>query len=190
VHVPSLRERIEDIPLLADHFLRRFTRKHGVKATGFSESARAALLSYRWPGNVRELQNTVERAVILSESGRPVSAAALGLPGDLTAVDEKSAPAWESSVEPGTESAETREAPMAVAAESSSSGTLTDESGKVLRLDELEKQAIRAALRQTGGNRTQAAEALGISIRTLRNKLQEYREAGDPIDAGVESAEA
>jgi DNA-binding NtrC family response regulator len=59
----------------------------------------------------------------------------------------------------------------------------------VLRLEELEKQAIRAALRQTNGNRTQAATALGISIRTLRNKLQEYRDAGDPVDAGVESAE-
>jgi DNA-binding NtrC family response regulator len=56
-----------------------------------------------------------------------------------------------------------------------------------LRLDQLEKQAIRAALRQTGGNRTQAAAELGISIRTLRNKLQEYRLAGDPIDADLAS---
>ncbi|HEY1110001.1 MAG TPA: sigma-54 dependent transcriptional regulator, partial [Opitutaceae bacterium] len=94
VHVPSLRERIEDIPLLADHFLRRFTRKHGVKVTGFSDSARAALLSYRWPGNVRELQNTVERAVILSESGRPVTAAALGLPGDLMATSVDTVTPW------------------------------------------------------------------------------------------------
>ena len=58
------------------------------------------------------------------------------------------------------------------------------------RLDALEKTAIRAALKQTGGNRTQAAAALGISIRTLRNKLQEYRDAGDPVDVGMESAEA
>jgi Response regulator containing CheY-like receiver, AAA-type ATPase, and DNA-binding domains len=64
---------------------------------------------------------------------------------------------------------------------------VTNENGQVLRLDELEKQAIRAALRQTGGNRTQAAAELGISIRTLRNKLQEYREAGDPIDADLAS---
>ena len=69
-------------------------------------------------------------------------------------------------------------------------GGLMDESGRVLRLDALEKHAIRAALRQTAGNRTQAAAALGISIRTLRNKLQEYRDAGEPIDAGLESAEA
>jgi DNA-binding NtrC family response regulator len=188
VHVPALRERVEDIPLLADHFLRRFTRKHGVKATGFSASARAALLGYRWPGNVRELQNTVERAVILSESGRPVTAAALGLPMDLAPVDE-AAPAalWDSDVpappdSPAIEVAEVVELPP--------NAGLTDESGRVLRLDALEKQAIRAALRQTSGNRTQAAAALGISIRTLRNKLQEYRDAGEPIDAGLESAEA
>ena len=65
--------------------------------------------------------------------------------------------------------------------------SVTDEQGQVLRLDQLEKHAIRAALRQTGGNRTQAAAELGISIRTLRNKLQEYRQAGDPIDADFAS---
>jgi DNA-binding NtrC family response regulator len=187
VHVPSLRERRDDIPLLADHFLRRFTRKHGVKVTGFSDSARAALLEYRWPGNVRELQNTVERAVILSESGRPVTAAALGLAGDLNAADPASSGSWE------TAPAAVTSAPASEAHESTpvppASG-LTDESGHVLRLDALEKQAIRAALRQTAGNRTQAAAALGISIRTLRNKLQEYRGAGEPIDVGLESAEA
>ncbi len=180
VHVPALRERTEDIGLLADHFLMRFTRKHGVRVTGFSDSARAALLGYRWPGNVRELQNTVERAVILSESGRPVSAAALGLPGDLTATDTDSMAPWGETEPVGIVN------DGAAPAAGGTSG-LTDGNGQVLRLEELEKQAIRAALRQTSGNRTQAAAALGISIRTLRNKLQEYRDAGDPIDAGVES---
>jgi DNA-binding NtrC family response regulator len=171
---------------LADHFLRRFTRKHGIKVSGFSDSARAALLAYRWPGNVRELQNTVERAVILSESGRPVTSASLGLPGDLVATDAQSTTSWESTSEEVAdhEPDETGETQNAAAP------ALTDGTGQVLRLDALEKQAIRAALRQTRGNRTQAAIALGISIRTLRNKLQEYRDAGDPIEAGVESAEA
>jgi DNA-binding NtrC family response regulator len=184
VHVPSLRERIEDIPLLADHFLRRFTRKHGVKVTGFSDSARAALLGYRWPGNVRELQNTVERAVILSESGRPVSSAALGLPGDLSPTDLNTTVPWDDRGAAGEGEA------SGAAGEVAASAPSTDAANGVLRLDELEKQAIRTALRQTGGNRTQAAAVLGISIRTLRNKLQEYREAGDPVDAGLESAEA
>jgi DNA-binding NtrC family response regulator len=183
VHVPSLRERLEDIPLLADHFLRRFTRKHGVKVTGFSESARAALLAYRWPGNVRELQNTVERAVILSESGRPVTAAALGLPADFSETDLNSTARWgEFDLADGDS--------LQVEEPSDAAPAVTDGSGLVLRLDELEKHAIRAALRQTAGNRTQAATALGISIRTLRNKLQEYRDAGDPVEADVESAEA
>ena len=79
-----------------------------------------------------------------------------------------------------------RRAPTApVIAETGTS--VTDSQGQVLRLDQLEKHAIRAALRQTAGNRTQAAAELGISIRTLRNKLQEYRLAGDPIDADLAS---
>jgi DNA-binding NtrC family response regulator len=186
VHVPALRERTEDIPLLADHFLRRFARKHGIKVTGFSDSARTALLAYRWPGNVRELQNTVERAVILSESGRAVTAAALGLPGDLTAPEPSAADAPAEVLAEGATA--TAAAPHAEAA-SGAAPSVTNASGQVLKLDELEKQAIRAALRQTGGNRTQAAAELGISIRTLRNKLQEYRLAGDPIDADLASVD-
>src|SRR5687768_11420052 len=188
VHVPALRERVEDILILADHFLRRFARKHGVKVTGFSDAARVALVEYRWPGNVRELQNTVERAVILSESGHAVSSAALGLAGDLNAGNLEST--RQSQSQPANVSngaaphvEESHPAPA-------NSVVVTSGSGQVLRLDELEKQAIRAALRQTGGNRTQAAAALGIAIRTLRNKLQEYRDAGDPIDVEVDSAEA
>lgn len=183
VHVPALRERAEDSLLLAEHFLRRFARKHGVKVTGLSESARRAILDYRWPGNVRELQNTIERAVILSESGRPVTASALGLPGLLPFTDDVPSTVAEVAAEfdfaqAGSEPAGALESVLAAPA------------GGVLRLDELEKQAIRAALVQTGGNRTQAAVALGISIRTLRNKLQEYRESGSPVDSGLDTVEA
>jgi DNA-binding NtrC family response regulator len=180
VHVPALRERVEDIQLLADHFLRRFVRKHGVRVTGFSDSARGALLGYRWPGNVRELQNTVERAVILSENGRQVTAASLGLPG-VTNLPETTTVALGDVLQ----SPEGGVAESPVSAEPGTS--VTDQQGQVLRLDQLEKHAIRAALRQTAGNRTQAAAELGISIRTLRNKLQEYRLAGDPIDADLAS---
>jgi DNA-binding NtrC family response regulator len=178
VHVPSLRERIEDIPLLAEHFLQRFARKHGVKVTGFSDSACATMLAYRWPGNVRELQNTIERAVILTEPN-------LGLPADLVPTELSSSHPWTQAA-PGEEvRLEEPSAPPAAIPVVSTG----EENGAVLRLDELEKQAIRAALRQTNGNRTQAAAALGISIRTLRNKLQEYREAGDPVDVGMESVD-
>ena len=164
VHVPALRERPEDILVLAEHFLHRFVRKHGVKVTGFADSARAAMLAYRWPGNVRELQNLVERSVILSEAGRPVAAASLGLPSDLVFTPS-------TADTPAAVASEDLPAPDEPAADE---GAIVLSNGHgVLRLDELEKQAIRAALRQTAGNRTQAATALGISIRTLRNKLQE-----------------
>jgi DNA-binding NtrC family response regulator len=182
VHVPPLRERGEDIGLLAEHFLKRCARKHGIKVNGFADSARGVINGYRWPGNVREMQNTVERAVILTETGRPVTAAALGLPGDYASEPPPAALAEDS--------------PNDFAAKLVSAGaanghvSVTDGSGGVLTIAALEKQAIRAALRQTEGNRTQAAALLGISIRTLRNKLQEYRDAGDPVDAGLESAEA
>ncbi|HVU22616.1 MAG TPA: sigma-54 dependent transcriptional regulator [Opitutus sp.] len=196
VRVPPLRERPEDIPLLAEHFLRRFARKHGVKLTGFAESARSALLGYRWPGNVRELQNTIERAVLLSESGRVVTAAALGLPAEFAAVAVPT-PAPEISAappvaEPPAPAPANIPAPAALPAANGNllaAATLTDELGRVLPLSEIEKQAILAALRETGGNRTHAAARLGISLRTLRNKLNEYRGAGDPIGADLTAAE-
>lgn len=187
VHVPPLRERAEDILPLADHFLARYARKFGIKVAGFSESARNAMLGYRWPGNVRELQNTIERSVILTEEGRAVSAAALGLPlvGGVSSSGEA---LLNSSVpfdfEQKIASATALE-PVAV----SSAVSTTDAAGKVLTIAELEKQAIKTALQQTGGNRTKAAELLGISIRTLRNKLQEYRDAGDPIEVGADTGE-
>jgi len=182
VHVPSLRERAEDILPLAEHFLARYARKFGIKVAGFSESARNAMVSYRWPGNVRELQNTIERSVILTEEGRLVSAAALGLPvvGSVTSSGEallnSSVPFdFEARIEAANAPAKT------------SGVSTTDADGKVLTIAELEKEAIKMALQQTGGNRTKAAELLGISIRTLRNKLQEYRDAGAPIEVGAES---
>ena len=207
VHVPPLRERPEDILILAEAFLRRFARKHGIKIPGFSDQAASAVVTYPWPGNVRELQNTIERAVILSENGRPLSTSALGLPtltrlvGAPASVSNSPIP----TAQPSSASAAVAFSGNAAAAEPSlhhlseglSSGHGAEhiavaealavaEGGEgpekmtsVIPLDELEKHAILAALRSTGGNRTRAAELLKISIRTLRNKLQEYRASGD-----------
>ncbi len=183
VHVPALRERGDDILLLADHFLGRAARRFGIRVAGFSPSARSALMGYRWPGNVRELQNTIERAVILTEPGRTVSASALGLPfvPGLELPPETGAHFNE-----GADAAGVGEPGLAETAEISSSVSVTDANGAVLTIAELEKQAILAALRQTAGNRTKAAEVLGISIRTLRNKLQEYRGIDDLVGADSE----
>ena len=184
VSVPSLRERADDIMLLAEHFLQRYARKHGIKVTGFAESARQAMMQYRWPGNVRELQNTIERAIILSPQGRSVSAAALGLPSSPAYQAELD---WSSSltVAPGG-------APAVVPAGEDETVVLpiAARTGGVLSIAALEKQAIHDALQQTAGNRTQAATLLGISIRTLRNKLQEYRDANDPVFSALEAEKA
>ena len=191
VTVPPLRDHPEDIPLLADTFLRRYARKHGIKVTGFAESASRAMLSYRWPGNVRELQNAIERAVILSEDGRSVTAVALGLSavaGYQPELSFASHPAPVPGHEPHPALApihvEEVHAPPATAV------SVTRPEGGVLPIAELERQAIRAALLQTGGNRTQAAACLGISIRTLRNKLQEYREGGNLPELPADLAES
>lgn len=159
VHVPPFRERPDDILLLANNFLVRYARKHGIKPAGFSDSAKEAMLAYSWPGNVRELQNTVERAVILSENGRQITAVGLGLPANASG---NGVPAGDEEGQTPAEENDPASAP----------------NGGVMRLDELEKQAIQAALKQTDGNRTRAASLLGISIRTLRNKLQEYKQVG------------
>ena len=203
VRVPPLRERPEDVLPLAEHFLFRALRKFGLKVPGFSERATQLLSSYPWPGNVRELQNTVDRAVILSEDGRPISAAALGLPeitrvgvgaslhylaqgqtnsplvplhpvaaSSSTAAPATPPPATAASFRP-LESDEELAAP-----DDGSPAPLED---SVIPLGELEKQAILRALRQGSGNRTQVATQLGISVRTLRNKIQEYRAAGEQI---------
>jgi len=188
VHVPPLRERIEDIVPLAENFLARYARRFGTKVTGYSESALAAMQAYRWPGNVRELQNTIERAVILTEAGRPVSAAALGLPVVGNGINS----AGEALLRTTHEfDFEVKEAPAVAPVPAASpvetvpaetGPVLTRPDGTVLTIAELEKQAIGNALFQTAGNRTKAADLLGISIRTLRNKLQEYRDAGSPLE--------
>ena len=79
LEVPPLRERKDDIMVLAEAFLKRFSRKHGIALPGFSEAATKRLCAHSWPGNVRELQNTIERAVILAEPKKLVDEASLGI---------------------------------------------------------------------------------------------------------------
>jgi DNA-binding NtrC family response regulator len=158
IQVPPLRDRTGDVEILANHFLERFSKEHGIKSGGFSKSGIAGLLAHNWPGNVRELQNVVERAAILAEEGVPISAELMGLTPPAPVATPQAAPVVQES---------------AASAPASNS--------EVMPLHELEKRAIFEALERTNGNRTQAAELLQISIRTLRNKLAEYR--GDNEEA-------
>lgn len=179
LHVPPLRERREDIPMLAEHFLRRFARSHGRKIPGFSKAAMDRILHHDWPGNVRELQNTVERAVILTDEGSRIQSASLALlpeghtadtfTDDVPAEVAVTAVASESTLPP-------------VVVEQDVDEAETDHSDEFLSLQELEKRQTLRALRRTGGNRTKAAVLLGISIRTLRNKLYEYKLQNDGSD--------
>jgi DNA-binding NtrC family response regulator len=170
LHVPPLRERPEDVPMLADHFLQRFQRRHGLKIPGFSKEAMERILNHDWPGNVRELQNTVERAVILTEDGAPIQSSSLALIPEGHTADT-----FAEEVSSGEASHVGDESLACSRGESAGDENVLGDGQQFLSLQELEKQQTLRALDRTGGNRTKAAMLLGISIRTLRNKLHEYR---------------
>jgi DNA-binding NtrC family response regulator len=154
ITVEPLRTHKEDIPLLAEHFRQRFARKHGVEVHGISNACMHALMAHDWPGNVRELQNVIERAVILCSEGGVLETSQLGL-GQLSV---------------STASAGARSGVADATVSDDEFGTLADR----------ERQHILAALDRCKGNRTHAAKLLDISIRTLRNKLNEYNRKGTP----------
>jgi DNA-binding NtrC family response regulator len=146
IHTPPLRERPDDIPLLVDHYVRLFAGQAGMRPPVVAPEALERLMKRRWLGNVRELANAVERAVILCRSGR--------LAPDSFGPDVFDTPA---SAAP----ASAPDAPAAAPAVLEST----------LKLKEIERWAIERALAATGGHRSRAADLLGISERTLRNKL-------------------
>lgn len=135
IHLPPLRERKEDIPLLANHFLKKYNHQNGRKVKGFTKDCMELMMGYNWPGNVRELENTIQRALIMSE-GEFLTAEDLSLiiNSDLKA----------------------------------------DLCIGEMSLEELERIVIRDTLRKVNGNRTRAAEILGVSVRTIRNKIKKY----------------
>ncbi|BDV00041.1 sigma-54-dependent Fis family transcriptional regulator [Thermodesulfomicrobium sp. WS] len=159
LRLPPLRERGADVLELARFFLRRFADTYGYPSTRLSAEAERWLQAHQWPGNVRELQNLMERAVLLAAGG------AIGVGHFLL----DSAAGEDVPVMEG-------EAPVQ-SLESASSEGAGDEP-EIIPLEEMERRLILKSLRSTGGNRTKASELLGISVRTLRNKLNEYRLQG------------
>ncbi|MFP2932656.1 sigma-54-dependent transcriptional regulator [Pyxidicoccus sp. 3LG] len=155
VRIPPLRERRDDVALLARAFITRFNRELNREppVEGLSPEAEALLVAYAWPGNVRELENAMERAVLLADG-------ALILPANLP---ER---LWAASP-PG---------PTATAAGGAVGAALQEGGDLSLKraIRELEESYIRAALRRTKGNRTRAAELLDISHRALLYKIKEY----------------
>jgi transcriptional regulator with GAF, ATPase, and Fis domain len=144
ISVPPLRDRGTDILLLANSFLVRHARKHGIDEIAFSKNCEKAIESHNWPGNVRELENAVERAVILSERGKHIEADLLGLKSD--------------SVKSYNDTG--------------SDGSTSDV--ELESMEEVEKRHIKNILDACGGNRSNAAKKLGLNVRTLRNKIKQY----------------
>ncbi|NND98987.1 MAG: sigma-54-dependent Fis family transcriptional regulator [Pirellulaceae bacterium] len=143
IQIPPLRQRTEDIPVLAMHFVRRFKHENSVALKGFSHEAMQAMSEYQWPGNVRELRNVIHRACVLSDT-ELIQSEHLQLP--------------EMAIE--------------------SAAAALPEQWLHTELAELERQIITAAIEKFGNQRV-VAEKLGVSPRTLSNKLRIYREDDD-----------
>ena len=144
LHVPPLRERREDIPLLAQHFLVSFAEKNRKRIKGFTPLAMDLMVRHPWPGNVRELMNAVERGVVLSR-------------GDYVTEEDLPMALREAAEEEETDG---EELPVMAAGD--------------LPLDEVEKATIIRTLEASGNNKSEAARRLGITRRTLHKKLKKY----------------
>jgi len=149
IQIPPLRKRSEDIPLLVEHFLGRMADRQGKTFSSVAPEAMKRLMEYSYPGNVRELENIVERAVALGE-------------GDALTVD----------ILPD-------EVQRAPASRIPTEAALGEGHDLDSLLEDYERRLIESALHQTGGNRTKAAEVLGVSFRSLRYRLKKYGWADD-----------
>jgi two-component system NtrC family response regulator/two-component system response regulator HydG len=159
IELPPLRERGDDVVLLARHFFEK-VRTTKTKVRDFSPEAIAALRAHSWPGNIRELENFVLRLALLCGNE-------LATQDDVTpllagGLPSKAATVAASATDHGAPADDANDAGVPV----------------VRPLEEIERRAILAALQQNSGNRTAAAQALGISVRKLQYKIKEYQEAG------------
>ena len=159
VRVPPLRERKGDIPVLAEHFLSKYAAENGKRKPALPGDTLAALAAYPWPGNVRELENVIERAVLVCQGS------AL-LPGHL-------------ALDCGETTAGDPVSPAEASPPCSADAPAT--------LRDMEKNLIFSTLKQVKGNKTKASEILGISVRTMRNKLNEYKLEQGTLDLEADS---
>jgi DNA-binding NtrC family response regulator len=173
--IPPLRERKQDIPLLAKHFLAKHSAIHGKKLRGFTDKAKRALLSYNWPGNIRELQNAVERGVILAPSGTRIEVGHLFLScGDMQPQEFGLGPTGEVEVNCWEAGKDLREAVF--------NGTLT--------LDQVEAMLLETAVDKARGNLSSAARMLGITRPQLAYRLKRLHEGKEATnDPALDSFE-
>lgn len=153
LNIPALRKRAGDIPLLADFFIQKYSIIDGRRVKGLTDAALSRICTHDFPGNVRELENMMHRAVLLARAD-------LIKPADLMMEDDEDTGLKE----------------IVRNAELQTSSFSIPEDFLSAPLRDVERQMIFHTLEKTQGNRTHAAKLLGISVRTLRNKLNEYRE--------------
>jgi DNA-binding NtrC family response regulator len=163
LRVPALRERPADVLALAEYFVKKYAAANALPERPLSAEAKRRLSAHRWPGNVRELENAMHRAVLLS-SGPEIEDDAIRLPDG----QPMAAP-----MDTGNQAANRAVQAADMAARAFVGQTVA----------EVEQQLILDTLTHCSGNRTHAANILGISIRTLRNKLKEYSDAGVAVPA-------
>jgi DNA-binding NtrC family response regulator len=159
LYVPPLRERLSDLPRLAQHFADKYASLYELPEKTISPALLARFQSYAWPGNVRQLENMIHRGVVLAADRTEVE------PGDVMNTFFSDGMGAQAATPAGS-------GPVGVAAD-----------GTRLTLAEVERLMIEQALGESGGNQQQAAEALGICARTIRNKLKKYRQ--DDAEAGA-----
>jgi DNA-binding NtrC family response regulator len=158
IHIPPLRDRKEDIPPLCDHFLNKYAKINGKGKAVLSPGALHILNAYHWPGNVRELEHVMERSVLICDED-VILPDHIYLDGPIQLHSEQMGGVVDEV--PDLEIKSIAKTPVT--------------------LREMEKTMIFDALTRVNGNRTQASRILGISVRTMRNKLQEYEAEGEAI---------
>lgn len=163
LHVPPLRERPEDIRVLCKHFARKYADFNDIPYKQVSDDAMEVLINHNWPGNVRELENTLHRSVLLT-AGNEIGKRDILLPDGKPHIEIQSAAV-------GASRAMSPEGAEPLAAGAMVGRTVAD----------VERDLIIDTLKHCLGNRTHAANILGISIRTLRNKLNIYMSSGVPV---------
>ncbi len=172
IQMPALRDHASDIPAIAAKMIEDMNQRHGCSITGIAPALLDRLLTYDWPGNARELRNTIERATILAGSGQ---IKVEHLPPHF------GEPGYATRFAPGSDAAG-----AAAAAAQDDARTVHVEVGTTV--DEAERQLILKTLLSTHNNKTRAAEILGITTKTLQNKLKEYSSTAAAASGVAESS--
>jgi DNA-binding NtrC family response regulator len=183
IYVPPLRDRIEDIPVLAAHFIALLAAEAGRRTVGLSDAALELLRGYAWPGNVRQLENAVYRAIVLSDSAYLETADFPQLVAAGAGRDEakrQAAATLTPSVPVHIDAASSRRSEAA--GRHTAPDRFVAETGEVAALADVERELIVFALRHYGYRMSRVARALGIGRSTLYRKLREYG-----LDEGLES---